>query len=719
MMERMSGSEWRRECICMIAHKFFQILAIGMLLITWMAQAALSPTSGNTIRALNISAQTDGRLIVKVALDRPIAAPPVGVLLNDPARLYFDLEQVTGVSDKSGRVAGRGVLNSIDIAPTEDRTRLVLNLSEVVTHETRVENDHLLILLNGSTHVSEIYDGAPASVIAPALIRNAAQLSLRDIDFRRGTQGEGRVEVELSQPGAMIDVHSRGGRLLVEFTKTYLPPNLERRLDVMDFATPVRIIETIAREGNVQMTIESQGHWEHTAYQTGTRFVLEIRPPIEHEDIPIHKKLIDGGYTGEKLSLNFQDVEVRSILQVIADFTDLNIIASDSVKGNLTLRLKDVPWDQALDIVLQTNDLDKRRAGNVIFVAPREEMAAREKLQLEQRQQISELEVLHTETFKLNYRTASSIPLKGILSQRGSLEVDDISNTLTITDIPVRLAEVAKHIANLDTQVRQVMIETRIVEATDTFSRNLGARFGVQNATRVGNRNLGISGNLDHSSDLAAGVAPGGGQNLNVNLPAAALAGAAGGPAALGLSLIKINNGTLINLELSALESDSKGRVIASPRLVTANRVEASIEQGTEIPFQIVSATRPQIQFKKAVLGLKVTPQITPDDNIIMKLQVNQDTRGENTPAGPAIDTKQIITEVLVENGGTVVIGGIFEQVERQDRNRVPLLGDVPILGHLFRNTAKRDDKRELLIFVTPRILNENLSGHIRSALNH
>lgn len=243
---------------------------------------------------------------------------------------------------------------------------------------------------------------------------------MRDIDFRRGTQGEGRVEVELSQPGAVINVHSQGGRLLVEFMKTYLPPNLKRRLDVIDFATPVRIIETIALEGNVQMIIESQGRWEHPSYQTGSRFVLEIRPMVEAEDVPIHKKLIDAGYTGEKLSLNLQDVGVRSILQVIADFADLNIIASDSVKGNLTLRLKDVPWDQALDIVLQTNDLDKRRAGNVIFVAPREEMAAREKLQLEQRQQISELEVLHTETFKLNYRTASSIPLKGILSQRGS-----------------------------------------------------------------------------------------------------------------------------------------------------------------------------------------------------------------------------------------------------------------------------------------------------------
>jgi type IV pilus assembly protein PilQ len=709
--------KWYQERVRVIMSMAWWSLLISILLSALVTQAAVSPTLGNTIRSLDVSAHTNGWVIVRISLDQPLTVPPAGVLLNDPARLYFDLEHVTSALDKSGSVPGRGVLQGVDIAQTENRTRLVMNLTKVVTYETRIEDDHLLVLLKEDGHTDEISSRLFAADATVA--RSEAMLSLQEIDFRRGINGEGRVEVELSQPGAVIDVHSQGGRLLVEFMKAYLPPNLERRLDVVDFATPVRIIETTRREGNIWMMIEPHGQWEHSAYQAGTRFVLEIRRVGESEDVPIHKKLATGGYTGDKLSLNFQDVEIRSILQVIADFTDLNIIASDSVKGNLTLRLKDVPWDQALDIVLQTNDLDKRRVGNVIFVAPREEMASREKLQLEQRQQISDLEVLHTETFKLNYRTASSIPLKGILSQRGAIEVDDISNTLTITDIPVRLAEVAKHIANLDTQVRQVMIETRIVEATDTFSRNLGARFGVQNATRMGDRNLGISGNLDHSSDLAAGASPGGGQNLNVNLPAAALAGAAGGPAALGLSLIKINNGTLINLELSALESDSKGRVIASPRLVTANRVEASIEQGTEIPFQIVSATRPQIQFKKAVLGLKVTPQITPDDNIIMKLQVNQDTRGENTPAGPAIDTKQIVTEVLVENGGTVVIGGIFEQVERQDRNRVPLLGDVPILGHLFRNTAKRDDKRELLIFVTPRILNENLSSNIRSALNY
>ncbi|SCX28223.1 type IV pilus assembly protein PilQ [Nitrosomonas eutropha] len=720
MIDWKTGNKWRKSCIIMAAHRAWQCVSMCVLLVAWTVQVVAASTSVNILRALDITAQTDGRLIVKVTLDRPIATLPAGVLLNDPDRLYFDLEQVASALGESGKISGRGVIKSMDVVPAEGRTRLVMNLSKAVKYEISTEGNDLLIALRGNK-LGESLNRAAVSASMP--VRGEAQLSLRDIDFHRGTQGEGRVEVELSQPGAVVNVHSQGGRLLIEFMKAYLPPNLERRLNVLDFATPVQTIETIARDGNVQMIIEPKGRWEHTSYQTGTNFTVEVRSVVEGDDMPIHKKLIDGGYTGEKLSLNFQDVEIRSILQVIADFTDLNIIASDSVKGNLTLRLKDVPWDQALDIVLQTSDLDKRRVGNVIFIAPREEMAARERLQLEQNQQITELEVLQTEAFRLNYRTASSIPLKGILSQRGSVEVDDISNTLTVTDIPTRLAEVARHVANLDTQVRQVMIETRIVEATDTFSRNLGARFGVQNATRIGSRTngrrLGISGNLGNSSELAAGtISPSGGDNLNVNLPAAALAGVAGGPAALGLSLIKINNGTLINLELSALESDSQGRIIASPRLVTANRVEASIEQGTEIPFQTISVTRPQIQFKKAVLGLKVTPQITPDDNIIMKLQVNQDTRGESTPAGPAIDTKQIVTEVLVENGGTVVIGGIFEQVEKRDRNQIPLLGDVPLLGNLFKNTAKRDDKRELLIFVTPRILNENLSNNIRSALN-
>ncbi len=689
-----------------------QLLLIGIFYQNSVAVAEMiegDQNFRNSINAINVVNVTNGQITVKITLDQPMSAPPVGFSLTNPDRIVFDFVNSINGLGRNAQEIGNSDLRSINVVQTENRSRLVMNLLRPMTYQTKIQDNHVVITLK-TVNLSGIPVTPTLSKIISSNENNFK--SLQDIDFRRGVNGEGRIEVLLSEPGAAVDVHTQGERIVVEFIKTYLPPNLARRLDVLDFATPVQIIETLTKGDNVQLVVEPKGRWEHTSYQSGTRFFLEVKPVIESEDVPAHKKLMNGGYTGEKLSLNFQNVEVRSVLQVIADFTNLNIIASDSVKGSLTLRLKDVPWDQALDIVLQSHELDKRRVGNVIFVAPREELAAREKLDLESRQQISELEPVQTETFQLNYRTASSIPLTGILSQRGTVEMDDISNTLTVTDIPIRLAEVAKHVKNLDTPVRQVMIEARIVEATETFSRTLGARFGVQNATQMGNRNLGISGNLDHSSGLASGLlSPGGGQNLNVNLPATALAGAAGGPAALGLSLIKINNGTLVNMELSALESDSRGRVIASPRLVTANRVEAVIEQGTEIPFQIVSQLgRPQIQFKKAVLSLRVTPQITPDDNVIMRLRVNQDTRGQDTPAGPAIDTKQITTEVLVDNGGTVVIGGIFESADRLNRNQLPLLGDIPVLGNLFKNSLKREDRRELLIFVTPRILNENLS---------
>jgi type IV pilus assembly protein PilQ len=426
------------------------------------------------------------------------------------------------------------------------------------------------------------------------------------------------------------------------------------------------------------------------------------------------------GYVGEKLSLNFQNVEVRAVLQVIADFTGLNIITSDTVTGNLTLRLKDVPWDQALDIMLQAKGLDKRQVGNVILIAPRDEIAAKEKLALEAQQQISDIEPIHTESFQMNYQKADAMQAllgdtnQKMLTKRGSVAIDARTNTLFVRDTPTQLEEIRKLLEQIDVSVRQVMIEARIVEASDLFSRNLGARFGVQNASTITNRRLGVSGSLDGASGsagLAGGATPGGVPPLNVNLPAAGLAGVLGGPAALGLSLMKINDGTLINLELSALEADSQGRIISSPRVVTADQVEATIEQGTEIPFQqATSSGATSISFKKAVLSLKVTPQITPDDNIIMDLNVNQDTVGVSTPAGPAINTKRIDTQVLVENGGTVVIGGIFGRIENKSVNKVPLLGDIPLLGIMFRNTAKQDDKTELMVFITPRILKDSLN---------
>lgn len=663
----------------------------------------------NSIKSIDVSTIQNGDIVAKLTLEQPLDKAPLGVSLNNPSRIYFDFQNIVNGLGKSLQETNEGDLRSINIVQVGDRTRLVLNLAKLMSHETQLNDNVLLIKLNPMAEKPKAVTPARFIEDMPRKETN----SLRDIDFRRGASGEGRVEVDLLQAGTGIDVSQQGDNLIVEFAKTSLPNNLQRKLDVVDFATPIHTIETITQGDNVRMIVKASGRWEHSARQADTRFILEVRTLTDNEEELAKKRRVNGGYTGERLSLNFQDVEVRAVLQVIADFTNLNIIASDSVSGNLTLRLKDVPWDQALDIVLQANGLDKRKTGNVIFVAPRKEMAERELLDLESQLQISEMEQLQTEVFHLNHRRANSMSFEGMLSKRGKINLDEISNTVTVTDIPFNLAEVGKRIQKLDVFERQVMIEARIVEASETFSRNLGARFGVQNVSGVGNNNLGISGNLAGSSGLAGGNAVSRGlTDLNVNLPAAAGIGLAGGPAALGLSLMKINNGRMINLELSALETDTKGRVIATPRVVTAHGVEALIEQGDRVPYQqATSSGATSIRFMDATLSLRVKPLITHDNQIDMELNVNQDKIGKAVSQflPPAINTKKVTTKVLVDNGGTVVIGGIFERNEAEVVNKLPLLGDIPVLGHIFRNTAKQDDKRELLVFVTPRILNEKL----------
>ncbi|HBV21695.1 MAG TPA: type IV pilus secretin PilQ [Nitrosomonas sp.] len=663
----------------------------------------------NNMSSIHISTMEGGKVVAKLALDQPLVTAPIGVSLSNPHRIYFDFHNVSNGLGRNYQEVEEGDLHSVNIVQVGDRTRLVFNLSGLMHHETVVQDDTLLIIFKT---MGERQNVRSAAHFSKDTIEKALN-SLLDIDFRRGESGEGRVIVDLMHAGAGIDVHQQGEKLVVEFIDTYLPDNLERKLDVVDFGTPIQIVDTTMQGDNVRMLIQPSGRWEHSARQTDTRFVLEVRALTEDEDEIAQRKRANGGYIGEKLSLNFQDVEVRAVLQVIADFTNLNIIASDSVGGNLTLRLRDVPWDQALDIVLQANGLAKRQTGNVIFVAPSKEMADRELLDLEAKQQVAEIEPLITETFQLNHRRVDSISFEGMLSNRGTINLDEISNTMTITDIPVKIGEIRKRIRRLDVFERQVMIEARIVDATETFSRNLGVRFGVQNATRAGGNRIGVSGNVAGSSDLASGGGVvTGGENLNVNLPAAGAA-LIGGPATLGLSLLKINNSRLINLELSALETDTKGRVIASPRVVTAHGVEAIIEQGDRVPFQqATSSGATSIRFIDAVLRLKVKPLITFDNQIDMELSVNQDKIGASVNAflPPAINTKQVTTKVLVENGGTVVIGGIFERTENNVINKVPLLGDIPYIGHIFRNTSRRDDKRELLVFVTPRILNESLN---------
>ncbi|WP_297325188.1 type IV pilus secretin PilQ [Nitrosomonas sp.] len=672
-------------------------------------QLSETPQNSNHIRSIDISNIQNGEVVAKLALDRPLPALPMGVSLSNPFRIYFDFYQVANGMGKNIQEAAEGDLRSINIVQVGDRTRVVLNLSKLMRHDIRAIDNTLFIRLVAVTENQVVNAAVRFAEDTP----NKQMNSLRDIDFRRGTNGEGRIVVDMTKVNAGVDVQQQGDEVFVEFVDTSLPSSLRRRLDVVDFATPVSTVETSKKGDNVLMIVRSSGRWEHSARQSGSQFILEVRALTDSEEELEKRKRINGGYTGERLSLNFQDVEVRAILQVIADFTNLNIIASDSVSGNLTLRLKDVPWDQALDIVLQVHGLDKRKTGNVIFVAPRKEMADRELLDLEAQLQVTEMEPLRTEIFHLNHRRVNSISFEGMLSKRGTVNLDEISNTVTVTDIPVRLTEIRKRIQRLDVFERQVMIEARIVEATETFSRNLGARFGIQNSTNVGGQGLGISGNLADSSALAAGGSAGGGGNLNVNLPAAAGVGLLGGPAALGLSLLKINNGRLINLELSALETDQRGRIIASPRVVTAHGIEAIIEQGDRVPYQqATSSGATSIRFMDATLRLKVKPLITYNGQIDMELNVNQDKIGTaiNQFLPPPINTKQVTTKVLVENGGTVVIGGIFDRTENLIVNKVPMLGDIPVLGNVFRNTTRVDNKRELLIFVTPRILSENLN---------
>lgn len=672
-------------------------------------QIPSSPTLFNTLRSINTSNGQSGEIVVKLTLDQTLPVTPVGVSLNNPSRIYFDLNQVGSGLGKNYQETLEGDLRSINVVQVGDRTRVVLNLVKPMQHDIQMRDNVLLVKL-----VASPAKETRASPIRIVEASSQKQINtLRDVDFRRGTLGEGRVMVDMTKTNANVDVKQQGDVILVDFANTSLPDNLVIRLDVLDFATPIQTIETTRAGDNVRMVVKPHGRWEHSARQSGSQFILEVRALSNDEEEIEKRKRATGGYTGERLSLNFQDVEVRAILQVIADFTNINIIASDSVGGNLTLRLKDVPWDQALDIVLQVHGLDKRRAGNVIFVAPRKEMADRELLDLEAQLQIAEMEPLRSEIFHLNHRRVNSVSFEGMLSKRGTITLDEISNTVTITDIPTRLTEIRKRIERLDVYERQVMIEARIVEAVDTFSRSLGARFGVQNATNLGSQGLGISGNLAGSSTLAGGGPNAGPNNLNVNLPAAAATGLLGGPAALGLSLMKINNGRLINLELSALETDNKGKVIASPRVVTAHGIEAIIEQGDRIPYQqATSSGATSIRFMDATLKLKVKPLITYNGQIDMELSVNQDRIGAplNQFLPPPINTKQVTTKILVENGGTVVIGGIFGREENVVVNKVPLLGDIPVIGHLFRNTVRVDNKRELLIFVTPRILSETMN---------
>ncbi|HEX7649733.1 MAG TPA: type IV pilus secretin PilQ [Noviherbaspirillum sp.] len=691
-----------------------------------LASGATAFAQENAIESITAS-QQGANVIVKVALKNAVSKPPIGFSITSPARIALDFSGTVNSLGKTTQDIGLGDVRNVNVVQAGDRSRVVFNLLRPLNYATAVDGKTVVVTIDGSGGVATPVNAAGIPV-ASKPVESARQV-LRDIDFRRGINGEGRIVVDLPSNQVAVDVRQQGQKVVVDFLKTSLPPVLRRRLDVGDFGTPVQTITTTTQGDNVHMEIEPKGLWEHSAYQSDSQLVVEVRPIKEDPN-----KLVQGtqGYRGERLSLNFQNVEVRAVLQVIADFTGLNIITSDSVSGNLTLRLKDVPWDQALDIVLQAKGLDMRKNGSVIWIAPKDELLTKEKLELEQRAQIAELEPLKTETFQLNYQKAEAFKQvfnleggggdgkKGILSKRGSAVIDPRTNQLFVTDIPSKLDEVRKLIQKTDVASKQVLIEARIVEADDKFSRNLGAKLGYSDDRflRGGDAGYQVSGNTRVAiggNYLGVGETTGQAKLTDgsyipntqfVNLPAGGINGAS--PGSLAISLFSASANRFLNLELSALEADGKGKIISNPRVVTADQLKALIEQGTELPYQVATSSgATSIAFRKANLKLEVTPQITPDGNVILDVDVNKDSVGVETRSGFAIDTKHVKTQVLVENGGTVVLGGIFQQTQRTSDTKVPVLGDIPVVGNLFKSTGRTDDKTELLIFITPKIVAE------------
>ncbi|MEX8191809.1 type IV pilus secretin PilQ [Comamonas guangdongensis] len=657
-----------------------------------------------------------GAEVIRVELSESLAADPTGFVIQSPARIALDFPGVTNASGKSLLDFNQGNLRSANIVEASGRSRIVLNLKAATTYRLQRQGKSLLILLDPATAA------AAANAAAPAMARVFESKStssdvapIQSVDFRRGVDGSGRIVVSLSNSQVGVDLRQEGKGLTVDFLRTALPENLRRKLDVADFGTPVQTIATSQQGDRVRMRVEPVGDWEHSAYQSDNQFVLEVR----QKKVDASKLTQGPGYSGEKLSLNFQNIEVRSLLQVIADFTNFNIVTSDTVTGALTLRLKDVPWDQALQIIMDAKGLGMRKSGTVLWIAPKDEIDARTKRDYEAAMEIQKLEPLRTQGFQLNYAKAADI-LQQIttssggaggtgastrfLSLRGSAISEPRTNQLFVTDTPTKLEEMKALLATLDVPVRQVMIEARIVEARDTFGKSLGVKFG---GGAIGsNRSLttGIANQTaitDGSGKLQTDFS----KNF-VNLPASV-----SGINTVGQVAFSVFNSSMtrfLSLELSALEAEGDGKIISNPRLVTADQNKALIEQGTEYPYSVTAPNgATTISFKKAVLKLEVTPQITPEGDIILDLDVNKDSRGETTTQGVAIDTKHIKTQVLVENGGTVVIGGIFEMEETNQVNKVPLFGDLPVLGHLFRNTTKASTKREMLVFITPKMLNQ------------
>ncbi|MDR2837573.1 MAG: type IV pilus secretin PilQ [Azonexus sp.] len=712
--------------------------SVCLVLATPLRAEEAANASSNAIETINV-AQQGGDIAVRIDLREPLATPPAGFSVANPARVALDFPATVNGLGKNSQVLNEGDLRSFNVVQVGDRTRLVLNLVRNMNYSTRLDGKSLYVMLTGINRGNE----PPAQQTGRFAEENPMnnQHALRDVMFRRGKDGEGRVVVELSDPGAGIDIRQQGSNLIVDFMKTAAPEHLRRRLDVTDFATPVTSVETRSMGDNVRMIISPTGLWEHNAYQSDNQFIVEVKKIVENPN-----KLVQGtkvGYQGPRVSINYQNGDVRALLRLMAEELGLNAVISETVTGTTTLVLKDVPADQVIDIIFQQKGLDMRKKGNIIMIAPRDEIATREKLEFEARQQINELEPLQSEQFALNYHRADAVakllaglsPLAGagsntalrMLSKRGSTISDTQSNLLFVTDIPSKLEEIRTFIKAIDVGARQVMIEARVVEATDSFNRDIGVKLGFTNSKAV---QIGGTGVYTAGGSMAPSTASSsstGGMTVTppmltqtpmggVNLPSYSSTGGT-----LALSLFNAAATRILNLELAALETDGVGKIISSPRVITANNIKAKIEDGTEVPYVTTQqsvggagggvGTTTTVSFKSAKLSLEVTPQITPEGTVRMALVVKKEEPDWTRAIlqNPPIKSSVVETDVVVENGGTVVIGGVFVTSSQTTTEKVPLLGDIPFFGWLFKYKGDVGDRRELLVFITPRILSDKL----------
>ncbi|HCC82682.1 MULTISPECIES: type IV pilus secretin PilQ [unclassified Methylophaga] len=687
--------------------------SLGLLSLLFVS----SFVSANELQSLDYSALSGNKGVVTLTFSEAVEKPE-SFATDEPARIVLDFHGVSNKLNETTQQINNGQTRSIATVEAGERTRMVINLLRKLPYEIEVEGKIVKVFLNENN-----------GQIAKAPLPNTTPLaapdinSVTDIDFRRGEQGEGRLILQLKNENTAMDIRRESGDLIVDLPGVDLPDQLKRKLDVMDFATPVNLIESMQTRDGSRLVLTTTGKFEHLAYQSGDKLVVEVKPVAERTTAETTEN--EFGFEGEKLSLNFQNIEVRAVLQLLADFNGMNLVTSDTVTGNLTLRLKNVPWDQALDIILKTKGLGMRQNGNVMLIAPAAEIAAREKQELEARRQLVELEPLYSEIFEVNFakatdmaeiltttqgQTTAGSSAGGFLSDRGSVVVDQRTNSLLLRDTARNLADVRKLIEKLDIPVRQVLIESRIVIANNDFTKELGVRFGT--SAESGTLGAGTSGSLEglqvpaNNLDAVVPTNQAGlrGQDLNVNLPVANPAGT------IALALAKLPLGAVLELELSAMQEEGKGEIISTPRVITSNQKQATIEQGTEIPYQEASSSgATSVSFKEALLKLDVTPQITPDDRIVMDLEVNKDEVGAIFLGVPSIDTRSVRTQVLVDNGETVVLGGIYEQTSRTESTRVPFFGDLPYVGFLFKTNTNEDRQRELLVFVTPKIIKEGM----------